>query len=116
MYRCAREFTSSKKDRQNITRLERAIPLKKTGCQCTLTIKMYLHTDRILRKYDEEHDHTIGNDNLRFTRLSDTTKELVMELARAGVHAKAIVHGHYVAQCLANGYLAKTRVGILCVW
>ena len=114
VYRCAREFTSGKKDRQNITRSERAIPSKKTGCRCTLIIKMYPHTDKILGKYDEEHDHTIGDDNLRFTRLSDTTKELVMELARAGVHSKAIVRGHYVAQCLANGYLAKTRAGILC--
>ena len=78
-----------------------------------LTIKMYLHTDKILGKYDEEHDHMIGDDNLRFTRLSDTTEELVMELARAGVHAKAIVCGHYIDQCSANDYLAKTRVGIL---
>ena len=43
-----------------------------------------------------DNDHMIGDDNLRFTRLLDTTKELVMELARAGVHAKAIVRGHYV--------------------
>ena len=116
VYRCAREFTGRKKDRQNITRLEWAIPLTKTGCRCTLTIKMYLHTDKILGKYNEEHDHTIGDDNLRFTRLSDTTEELVMELARAGVHAKAIVRGHYVDQCSANDYLAKTRAGILRVW
>ena len=113
VYRCAREFTSGMKDWQNITQSERAIPSKKTGCWCTLIIKMYPHTDKILGKYDEEHDHMIGDDNLRFTRLSDTTKELVMELARAGVHAKAIVRGHYVAQCSANGYLAKTRAGIL---
>ena len=56
MYRCTREFTGRKKDRQNITRLERAIPSKKMGCRCTLTIKMYPHTDKILGKYDEEHD------------------------------------------------------------
>ena len=56
MYRCAREFTGREKDRQNITQSEQAIPLKKTGCRCTLTIKMYLHTDKILGKYDEEHD------------------------------------------------------------
>ena len=112
-YRCTREFTGGKKDRQNITRLERAIPLKKTGCRCTLTIKMYPHTDKILGKYNEEHDHTIGDDNLRFTRLSDTTKELIMELACAGVHAKAMMCGHYVDQCSANDYLAKTCAGIL---
>ena len=113
VYRCAREFMGWKKDRQNITQSERAIPSKKTGCRCCLTIKMYPQTDKILGKYDEEHDHTIGDENLRFTRLSDTTKELVMELARAGVHAKAIVRSHYVAQFSADGYLAKARAGIL---
>ena len=77
---------------------------------------MYPHTDKILGKYDEEHDHTIGDDNLRFTRLSDTTKELIMELARTGVHTKAIVRGHYVDQCLANNYPAKMHAEILRMW
>ena len=56
VYRCPREFTGREKDRQNITRSEQAIPSKKMGCRCTLTIKMYPHTDKILGKYDEEHD------------------------------------------------------------
>ena len=115
-YRCAREYTGGKMDRQRITQSERTIPSKKTGCRCRLTIKMYPHTDIILGKYDEEHDHTIGDDNLRFTRLSDATRELVMQLARAGVHTKAIVRGDYVAYFSADGYLAKTCAGILRAW
>ena len=94
LYRCAREFTSRKKDQQKTTKSERAIPLKKTGCRCHLTIKMYPHTGKILRKYYEEHNHMIGDENLRFTKLSDTTKDLVMGLAHAGVHTKAIVCGN----------------------
>ena len=106
VYRCARGYTGGK---YNITEPERTIPSKKTGCRCRLTIKLYLDTDKILGKYDEQHDHTIGDENLRFTRLSDTTKELVMDLVRTGVHTKVIVHGNYVIHFPADGYLAKTR-------
>ena len=113
VYRCTREFTGGKKHQQKTTKSERVIPSKKTGCRCRLTIKLYPHTDKILGKYDEEHDHAIGDKNLRFTRLSDRTKELVMELARAGVHTKAIVRGDYLAYFLADGDLANTRAGIL---
>ena len=109
MYRCARESTSGKKNRQKTIKSERAIPSKKTGCRCRLTIKMYSHTNKILGKYDEEHDHAIGDENLRFTKLLGTTKDLVMELARAGVHTKAIVRGNYFAYFSADGDLAKAR-------
>jgi hypothetical protein len=64
VYRCTREYTGGKHDHQRTTQWERLIPLKKTGCQCHLTIKLYLHTDKILGKYNEQHDHMIGDENL----------------------------------------------------
>ena len=49
----------------------------------------------------------IGDENLHFTRLSDTTKDLVTDLVHTGVHTKVIVRGNYVIHFLADGYLAK---------
>ena len=78
MYQCAREYMGGKyHDCHRTTKWEGTIPSKKMGCQCHLTIKLYPDTDKILGKYKEENDHTIGNENLCFTRLSDMTKELV---------------------------------------
>ena len=113
LYRCARQFTGRKKDRERTTKSERVIPSKKTDCRCRVTIKLYPHTDKVLGKYDEEHDHAIGEENLRFTRLWDNTKEHVMELAHAGVDSNAIVRSDYVARFSTDGYLAKTCAGIL---
>jgi hypothetical protein len=67
------------------------IPSKKTGCRCRLVIKQYLHTDAILGKYEEKHDHPLGDDNLRFLRLSENTKNLVMEMIHTRIDSKAIV-------------------------
>lgn len=55
----------------------------------------------------------IGDENLRFNRLSDTTKDLVMELVCAVVHTKAIVGGKLFAYSSADSDLPKTCAGIL---
>ena len=39
MYWCRREYSGGKSMYQKINQWERMIPLKKTGCQCRLTIK-----------------------------------------------------------------------------
>jgi hypothetical protein len=91
------------------------IPSKKTGWQCCLMIKHYLHTDTILGKYEDEHDHAIGDENLRFTRLLDTTKALVMDMVCTGIDSKAIVHDELYFYSWSNSYLAKTCVGIFYV-
>ena len=110
MYQCTREYIGRKyHDCHRTTKWERIIP-SKTGCWCHLTIKLYPDTDKILKKYEEEHDHAIGNENLHFTRLLDMTKELVTNL----VHTKAIVCGDYIVYFLADSYLAKTCLWILC--
>jgi hypothetical protein len=113
VYQCGREHTGGKRDRPRTTQWERTIPSKKTGCRCRLTIKRYPHTDAILGKYEDQHDHAIGDENLRFTRLSDTTKALVMEMVRTGIDSKAIVRDNYIFHSRSNGYPAKTCAGIL---
>ena len=67
---------------------ERKILSKKTGCQCRLTIKFYWHTDTILGRYEDVHDHPLGDENLRFTRLTDGTRDLVMEMVCQGIDSK----------------------------
>jgi hypothetical protein len=38
--------------------------LMKTGCQCCLIVKMYPQTETILGKYDGQHNHLLGDENL----------------------------------------------------
>jgi hypothetical protein len=113
MYKCTQEYSGGKHDWEKITQWERTIPSKKTGCWCHLMIKRYPHTDTILGKYEDQHNHAIGDENLWFTRLLDTTKALVMEMVHTGIDSKAIVHDNYIFHSRSNGYPAKTCVGIL---
>ncbi|KAH8980191.1 hypothetical protein EDB92DRAFT_1820639 [Lactarius akahatsu] len=90
---CLREWTGghSKSGATASEGQERKIPSKKTGCRCQLTIKLYRHTETILGKYENDHDHPLGDNNLRFTQLSDKTRDLVMQLVHIGVDTKAIM-------------------------
>ena len=94
--RCAREYTGGKQARENTGPSERKIPSKKTGCRCCLTIKRYPDTEKIRGRYEDQHDHEIGEENLRFTRLTDTTKDLVMDMVHMGIDPKAIVRGNSI--------------------
>jgi hypothetical protein len=92
--RCSREWTGGHRAQNGATGSEgknRKIPSKKSGCWCRLTIKLYRHTEIILGNYENEHDHPLGDENLRFIRLSDMTKDLVMDMVHTKIEAKAIV-------------------------
>ena len=65
--------------------------MKKTGCQCCLTIKRYPHTETILGRYEDRHNHALGDNNLRFIRLSHKIRNLVMDMVYIGIESKAIV-------------------------
>ena len=70
---------------------KRKILLKKMGCQCRLTIKFYQHTDTILGRYEDADNHPLGDKNLRFTWLTDRTRDLVMEMVCQGIESTVIV-------------------------
>ena len=89
--RCSREFTGGKYNYQNKNQWERKIPSKKTGCQCRLTIKWYPQTEAMLGKYEDQHDHPLGDDNLRFIRLSGKIRNLVMDMVYIGIDSKIVV-------------------------
>ena len=95
---CACEWTGGwpvqnklKTERKDAKIQERKILSKKTGCRCRLMIKFHQHTDTILGRYVDMHDHPLGDKNLRFTRLTDRTRDLVMEMVCQGIESKAIV-------------------------
>ena len=91
MLRCSCGFTGGKTDYQKRHEWERKIPSKKTGCECNLTIKCYPDTSVILGKYHDEHNHPLSDDNLRFLRLSDKIRNLVMDMVHIGIESKVIV-------------------------
>jgi len=62
--KCSQEFTGGRKPYVCLTQSGRKIPLKKMGCHCSLIIKRYPHTETILGRYIDEHDHMLGDKNL----------------------------------------------------
>ena len=91
MFRCLWEFSGRKPERENVHQWDRKIPSMKTGCQCRLVVKQYPHTETILGKYEGQHDHALGDENLHFLRLSDGIRNLVMDMIRKGTDPKVIV-------------------------
>ena len=79
-YRCSQEFSGGKLDQENMHQWDWKIPSMKMGWQCHLIIKQYPQTKTILRKYDDWHDHPLGNENLQFLRLSYCIRSLVMDV------------------------------------
>ena len=111
--RCSREFMGGKKNYQNKHAWDRKIPSKTTGCPCTLTLKRYPETETILSKYKDQHNHTLSNDNLRFTRLSGKARNIVMDMFYTGIKSKSIVRHNDVIHCRADNHcLAETRAGV----
>jgi hypothetical protein len=91
MYRCLQEFSGGKQDRETVHEWDQKIPSMKTGCQCRLIIKKYLQTETILGKYDSRHNHPLGDENLRYLRLSHKIRSLVMDMIREGTDPEAIM-------------------------
>jgi hypothetical protein len=72
---------------------KRNIPSKRSGCPCRLTIKIYPNTAEILGFYNGQHSHTIGDGNIKFTRLSKEVKDRVAQLLQLGVENERVVSG-----------------------
>ncbi|KAJ7573383.1 hypothetical protein C8J56DRAFT_804721 [Mycena floridula] len=91
-YVCSRGGTGGRKayNKKN-PESERKVESKRTGCDCLLTIKSYPGHDEILGRYRDEHLHTIGRDNLKFTRLSHETLEQIEYLLGLGVDPKNVL-------------------------
>jgi hypothetical protein len=92
-YVCARHGTGGSKAgyMKKNPHWERKVPSKITGCSASLTVKSYPGTDYLLGVYDAGHDHAVGPENLRFTRISSSTRDWIAALVRTHVKTKEIV-------------------------
>ena len=70
---------------------QRKIDSKKTGCQCQIEIKSYLHTETILGRYKEDYDHEIQSANIPYTRLSQAVRDKIKVMLKQKVDQKEIV-------------------------
>ena len=54
---------------------ERKIDSKRIdgGCPCIIQIKIYPHTGTVLGKYNHDHSHPTGKDNLKYNRIQVST-------------------------------------------
>jgi hypothetical protein len=91
VFRCSCEPSGGKTDQENKHNRDWKIPSKKTSCKCQLIVKQYPNTETILGKYEGEHDHMLGNNNLEFLRLSNKVWNLVMDMVDMGMGSQAIV-------------------------
>ena len=69
----------------------RKVPLKVMDCMASLTIKSYVGTPYILGIYDLEHNHPLGNENLRFTHISPLTQDWIAGMVQMKVKTDHIV-------------------------
>jgi hypothetical protein len=64
VFRCSCELSGGRTNCKNKRDWDQKIPSKKTSCKCQLIIKQYPNMETMLSKYEGEHDHPLGNDNL----------------------------------------------------
>ena len=67
------------------------IPSKKTDCPCNIVIKRYPDTERILGRYEREHNHPIGITNVPFTRLSAGSQKRMRDMVLQKIDPREIV-------------------------
>jgi len=70
---------------------KRKIPSKKTDCPCNIVIKRYPDTERILGRYEREHNHPIGITNVPFTRLSAGSRKRMRDMVSQKIDPREIV-------------------------
>jgi hypothetical protein len=92
-FRCARNGTGGKRHYVKKTTRERKIDSKwiEGGCPCFVQIKTYPHTNTILGKYNRDHSHPTGKDNLKYIRIRVPTRDLIEVWVHYGVTDQEIV-------------------------
>jgi hypothetical protein len=90
---CAHNGTGRKKHYVKTMTHERKIDSKQIegGCPCFIQIKMYSHTNTILGRYDPNHSHSTGKDNLKYIWICMDPQELIEAWMHYGVTDQEIV-------------------------
>ncbi|KAJ7137524.1 hypothetical protein C8R43DRAFT_893512 [Mycena crocata] len=91
IYICSRMGTGGKS--QYVPKHDRArdIGSKRTNCPCRLVAKTYPGTSIILGRYEGSHSHTIGNNNLIYTRIPQATIKKIESDLCAGLRPDVVV-------------------------
>jgi hypothetical protein len=92
-FRCARNGCGGLKPYKKKTMRERKIGSKRIqgGCPCYVQIKTYPNTDTILGKYEFNHSHETGKNNLKYIQIRVSTWDLIEDWVRYGVTNEEIV-------------------------
>jgi hypothetical protein len=73
---------------------DRKVKSKLTECPCSLIVKTYHGVDdvhHVLGNYRADHNHPMGQDNLKYTRLSLKTRNWIAAMVRGKVDSGHIV-------------------------
>jgi len=70
---------------------DRKVGSKIIKCPASLTVKTYMNIETVLGIYDAEHNHPVGDENLRYLRISGDTREWIAGMVRLGVKSTEIV-------------------------
>ena len=92
-YLCARNGTGGKSRYVKKTARERKIDSKRIegGCPCYVWIKTYPHTSAVMCKYNQDHSHPTGKDNLKYIRIRASTRDQIESWVHFGVTDQEIV-------------------------
>ncbi|KAF8074779.1 hypothetical protein FPV67DRAFT_1364291, partial [Lyophyllum atratum] len=87
------------------------IPPKRTNCEASLSVKTYHDTPTVLGIYESAHNHPIGGQNLRYTRISGPTCDWIAGMVRMKVqsdHILDVLHG--ITTMLSDGPLHPSNM------
>ena len=92
-FHCTRNRIGGTKPYEKKTTWERKIASKRIegGCLCYVQIKTYPHTSTILGKYEFNHSHETGKNNLKYIQFWVSTCDLIEDWMRYGVTDQEIV-------------------------
>lgn len=97
-YVCARHGTGGTKSyAKKHDDWSRKIPSKITHCTASLVIKSYPDKQYLLGIYDSEHNHPLGYQNIRFTRISPSTRDWIAGMVRMKVKTNHIVSNDVIS-------------------
>jgi hypothetical protein len=104
-YVCSRGGTGGKKAYVKLhPDWNRKIQNKGTDCECCLLVKQYPGTPIVLGAYNNDHNHELGNANLRFVRIPKDTREHIAGLLRLTQGACSVAYSEISQRCLYAAY------------
>ncbi|KAJ7872655.1 hypothetical protein B0H14DRAFT_2570159 [Mycena olivaceomarginata] len=93
---CSRKGTGGLKAYTKVPDWSHKRESKRTDCPCVLIVNEYPGVATVLENYTNEHNHPLGNENLRFNQIPKETREYIAGLLQLHVSPEFIlqlIHG-----------------------